>query len=400
MQAKVEKMKKSKIKLIVTIEPKEMIKHFQHAFEHIAPTVKLAGFRPGKAPKKLVESTVGISRILSEAVDFAINEGYVKALQENKINPLTSPSIKINQYPGYGDTEEEIKTPLEFEIEVVVFPEVKLGDYKKLKIDQPKKEAVKKEDIEKILENLQKQKANFAPVERAAKLGDWAEISFEGSLKGVRIDAMCSKNHPLVIGEKSLIPGFEEEIVGMKKGEKKSFKIKFPKDYHSKDYAGKEADFSVELLELKEVILPEIDAKFAADFGQNYVETLRSEIEKNLDKELERKYQDELEHKVLEKILPLVQADIADEMIDKEVDRMISGYKDQLKGMGMDFSTYLTSMKKTEDDTRKDMRQTAEKNIKIGLMLGKIIEELKLDPNEPESGKKAVDHLIKTLTEK
>lgn len=400
MQAKVEKQKKSKVKIIITMEPAEMIKYFNHALEHIAPTVKLPGFRPGKAPKKLIESTVGISRIVSEGIDLAINEGYVKALSENKINPISTPSIKINQYPLYGETAEEIKTPLEFEVETVVFPEVKLGDYRKVKVEKPAKEEVKSDDIEKILENLQKQKATFENIDREAKAGDWAELSFEGSLKGVRIDAMCSKNHPLVIGEGSLIPGFEDQIVGMKKGEKKTFKIKFPKDYHSKEYAGKEAEFSVELLELKEMKLPEINAEFAADFGQKDAETLRKEIGKNLESELENKYEQELENKVLDKVLPLVEADLADEMIDQEVNRMLAAYKERLAGMGMDFNTYLASTKKTEEDVKREMRSVAEKNIKTGLMLGEIITELKLDPNDQESGKKAVEHLIKTATEK
>lgn len=398
MEIKVEKLKQGKVKLVITLEPSEMIKHFNHAFEHIAPTVKLSGFRPGKAPKKLIESTVGISRILSESLDMAINEGYLKALKENKLSPVSSPSIKINEYPNYGETAEEIGNPLEFEMEVAVFPDVTLGDYSKLKIDKPSKEEVKKEDIDKILDNLQKQKATFTEIDREAKNGDWAEVSFEGSLKGVRIDSMCSKNHPIVLGENSLIPGFEEQIVGMKKGEKKTFKIKFPKDYHAKEYAGKEAEFAVEITNLKEVKLPPVDDAFAADFGQKSADELIEAIEKNLALELDKKYQDELEGKVLDKILPLVKTEIADAMIDQEVGRIFTGYQEQLKKMNMDFDTYLKSIKKTAEEIQKEMRPTAEKNIKIGLMLGKIIEELKLDRDNPESGKKAVEYLVKTLT--
>lgn len=400
MKSKIEKLKQGKVKIIVTLEPEEMIHHFNHAYSHLAPEVKLPGFRPGKAPKKLIESTIGVSRILGDAIDMAINEGYIKTLQENNLNPITSPSIKINKYPNYGETAEEILNPLEFEVETVLFPEVTLGDYTKVKVDAPAREEVKAGDVDKILENLQKQKATFVQIDQEAKSGDWAEISFEGSLKGVRIDQMCSKHHPLIIGENSLIPGFEDNLIGMKKGEKKTFKIKFPKDYHSKEYAGKEAEFSVEVLELKEVNLPAIDDAFAADFGQKDAKTLRSEIEKNLGLELDQKYDQEVENKVLEKVLPLVKADLAPEMIDKEVERILAGYQEQLKGMGMNFETYLSSVKKTVEELKKEMRPTAEKNIKIGLMLGKIIDELKLDAQDPASGKKAVDHLIKTVIKK
>jgi trigger factor len=287
---------------------------------------------------------------------------------------------------------------LEFEVEIVTYPEVKVGDYSKVKVELPKKETVQEEDVKKILENLRKQKATFKEVNREAKKGDWVEISFEGSLKGVRMDAMTSKNHPLVLGENTLIPGFEDQIVGMKKGEKKTFKIKFPKDYHAKEYAGKEAEFKVELLNLKEVNLPEIDDTFAADFGMKNVDELKKAIENNLQEELHKKYENELEGKVLDKVLPLVKADIPEEMIDKEIERMLTGYQDQLKNMGMEFEAYLNSIKKSVDDIKKDMRPTAEKNIKIGLLLGKIIEEKKWDVNDPEAGKKAIKHLIDTLT--
>jgi trigger factor len=400
MEVKVEKLKQSKVKLIITVEPEEMIKHFNHAFNHIAPTVKLPGFRPGKAPRKLVESTVGISRILSEGIDLAINEGYVSALKDKNLNPLFPPSVKINKYPNYGETKEEIGNPLEFEVEVTVFPEVELGDYSKVKVDLPAKEKVKEDDVKKILENLQKQKATFVEIDRPAKMGDWAEISFEGSIKKVKIDQMTSKNHPVVLGEGSLIPGFEDQIVGMKKGEKKTFNIKFPKDYHAKEHAGKEAEFAVELLNLKEVNLPVIDDAFASDFGQKDADTLKKEIEKNLEMELEKKYENDIEVRVLDKVLPLVKADIPDEMADKEVERMLAGYQDQLKSMGLNFDAYLNSVKKTVDDLKKDMRPTAEKNIKIGLMLGKIMEQEKLDPNDPDAGKKAIEHLIKVTTTK
>ncbi len=397
MEIKVERLKQSKVKLVITLEPKEMIKHFNHAYEHVAPTAKLPGFRPGKAPRKLIESTIGVSRILGEGLDQAISEGYLKALKENNLSSMSSPSIKINKYPNYGETEEEIANPLEFEMEIMVFPEVTLADYSKIKIEKPKKEEVKEEDIKKILDNLQKQKASFVEIDREAKDGDWVEVSFEGSLKGVKIDSMCSKNHPLILGEKSLIPGFEEQIVGMKKGEKKTFKIKFPKDYHAKEYAGKEAEFSVDIINLKEVKLPPIDDTFAADFGQKNADELIEAIKKNLSLELDKKYQDDLENKVLDKMLPLVKADIADEMVNQEVNRIFTGYQEQLKGMGMNFETYLSSVKKTAEELQKEMRPTAEKNIKIGLMLGKIVDELKLDRDNPESAKKAISHLVDTM---
>lgn len=398
MQTKVDKLKQSKVKLVVTFEPGEMIKYFDHAYHHLAPSVTLQGFRPGKAPRALVESNLGVTRILSHALDDAVNESYQKALVQEKLSPVSAPAIKINQYPSYGESVEEIKNGFEYEAEFTIMPEISLGDYSKLKVEKPAIESVKPDDVQKILDNLQKQKAGFTVIDRPAKMGDLAEINFDGSVKHVKIDGMSSKHHPVVLGEKTLIPGFEEEVVGMKKGEKKSFKIKFPKDYHAKNLAGQEAEFDVELLELKEVNLPTIDDTFAADFGHKTVAELKKAIESNLALEYEQKNENELEQKVLDKILPLVKVDVPDEMTEKEIDRMLADYRAQMEKMGMNFETFLSSQKKTEADLRREMRDAATKNIKVGLMLGKIIEEQKIDHHNENAGKKAIEYLVKTLT--
>ena len=398
MNSKMEKLKAGKVKFTITLEPKEMIEYFNQAFLKVAPEVKLPGFRPGKAPRPLVESAVGVSRIISEALDLAINKSYFSALTEHGISPVSEPNIVINKYPTYGATEDEIKENLEYTIEVAVFPEVKVGDYSKFKVELPKKEEAKDEDVQKILDNLLKQKANLKEIEREAKMGDFAELTYDGSLKGVRIDAMCSKNHPIVLGEGNLIPGFEEQVVGMKKGEKKSFKIKFPKDYHAKEYAGKEAEFSVELVNLKEVVLPALDEEFSKSFGHETPAELKKAIHQNLSQEIEHKTQTDTEMKVIDKILPLVQVEIPEAMIERETNRMITDYKDQLQKMGMAFESYLESLKKTEADLRKDFMKTAEKNVKVGLLIGHIIKEQGFDPANPESGKKAVQHLVNKLT--
>ncbi|MFA6963437.1 MAG: trigger factor [Patescibacteria group bacterium] len=398
MSSKIEKLKGGKVKFKIVVEPAEMVKYFNQAFEKIAPEVKLPGFRPGKAPRPLVESSVGVSRIISDALDIAVNHSYYQALTEHEVSPITEPSVVIDKYPTYGATEAEVKENLEYTIEVAVFPEVKVGDYSKLKIELPKKEEAKEEDIQKILDNLLKQKANFKEVDRAAEKGDFVELTYEGTLKGVRIDAMCSKNHPMVLGEGTLIPGFEEEVVGMKKAEKKTFKIKFPKDYHSKEYAGKDAEFTVELFNLKEVVLPKLDNEFSMGFGEKTPTDLKKAIKKNLEHEIEHKHESEVEMKAIDKVLPLVHVEIPEAMIDRETARMLADYRGQLEKMGMTFESYLESLKKTEADLRKDFGKTAEKNVKVGLLIGHLIKELGLDPGDQGSGKKAIEKLVKELT--
>jgi len=398
MEVKVEDLGKSKKKLVVTLPPKEMVGYFKKAYEKIAPTIKLSGFRPGKAPKKLVENAAGLARLLSEGLDFAINDSYFNALQKEELTPITQPKIVINKYPNYGQSEDEVKENFEYEAELEVMPKVGMDDYSKIKIEKPKKETAKEEDIAKVLNHFQKQGSNLAEVDRPAKIGDQVEISYEGFLDHVKKDSMCSKNHPLILGEKTLIPGFEEELVGMKKGDKKEIKLKFPKDYHAKEFAGKEGVFNTELQNVREVTLPELNDKFAEKFGHKNMSELKKAIKESLDKEMEQNYQRDLEGKIIDKLLPLLKVEIPVGLIDREVERMISDFSGQVAAQGMDFEKYLESMKKTREQLASDMRPTAEKNVKVGLMLGKIIEDKKWDTSDPEAGKKAIEFLVKELT--
>jgi len=398
MEAKSEDLKKGKFKLTITVSPEEMVGYYNKSYEKIAPTIKLDGFRPGKAPRKLVEAAAGTARILSEALDMAVSENYYKAIIENKLNPISEPKIVINKYPSYGESTENVKEVFEFEAEIEILPPVTLGDYSKVKvkIKEPKKAGA--EDLKKVLDHFQKQSSTFSEVDRPAKKGDRVEINFEGFLKKVRIDQMCSKNHPLVLGEGNLIPGFEEEIVGMKKGEKKDFKIKFPKDYHAKEYAGKEAEFSVELADLKEVALPELNDEFAKKFGHKNMEELKKAIEKNLNQEMEEESKRNLEMEVIDKVLPLLNAEIPESLIGRETERMLHEYSEQLTRQGINFERYLDSIKKTREQIHTEMRPQAEKNVKIGFLLGKIIDEKKWDPKDPKNGEKAIAYLVKELT--
>jgi trigger factor len=398
MVNKVEKSGKGKVKISISVPAKEMIGYFQAAYDELAPTVKIQGFRPGKAPQKLIESSLGIGRIVSEAIDRALNKEYFSALKEKNIIPISQPNIAINKYPNYGLEESEVKDDLEFEAEVEIYPEIEVADYSKIKIEAGVPEEVKEEDIEKILTHLRKQKAIFLEVNRAAQKGDLAEIDFEGFVKKVRIDSMCSKHHPLVLGEGSLIPGFEEEIIGMRAGEEKTFKIKFPENYQIKEYAGQEAEFKIKLLILKEIQLPELDDNFAGSFGQKTLKNLTEAIAKNLAEELKQKHIHEVEERILDRVLPLVKVEIPERLIDQEVERTIERYREQIKNQGLNFEGYLQSIKKDIKDFQKEIRPQAEKNVKIGLFLGKLIQEQKLDGKDPEAGRKALDLLVKQLT--
>lgn len=398
MEVKIEKIEKNKQKLIITLSPKEMAENFKKVYESIAPEVKIDGFRLGKAPRNLIEGAYGVSKILSKGIDEAISSSYFEALKKENIVPITSPNIVISKYPNYGHSEEEVKEILEYEVEIETMPEIKLLDYKKAKVKLPESRKASEEEVEKILIQLQKQKATFSDLNGALSAGDYAEISYEGEIKGVKIEQMCSKNHPLVLGENTLIPGFEDNLIGHKKDDKFEFEIIFPKDYHAKEYAGKKAKFKIEVLTTKKIELPKIDDAFASQYGHKKAKELKDAITDSLNLEMKAEDERQTENAVIEAMLPYLKVDLPDSLVDREVEKMLVDYTQQLQSKGLEFDKYLESMKKSREELSKEIRPQAEKNIKAGLLLGKIIEEKKWDHHDPDIAKKAITYLTKELT--
>ena len=406
MQVKKEDLKRGKFKLTIEVEPKDLVKYFNDTYKKLALEVKIDGFRPGKAPRKLVEEAIGQARLLSESLDSAIQISYFRAVQEEKLVPICAPKVAVSKYPTWGLEVTEITEPLIFEAEFEVMPKVELLDYSKIKVKRKEPAKIKDDDVEKIILHLRRQKARFSEIGRGAENGDRVEISYEGFIDNVKKDAMSAKNQPFVLGEKTLIPGFEEKIVGMKKDEEKEFEITFPGDYQAKDFApkggpfwaGKTAKFKVKVIDLKKIILPQLDEQFAAGFGRKNIEDLKTAVEKSLHEEIETKAKNELEAEVLEKVLPKLVVEVPDSLIGQETARIISGMEEQIKSRGLSLEKYLESIKKTLPDMQRDLRSQAEKNVKVGFLLGKIIEEEKLDSNDKEAGRKALDILINKVT--
>lgn len=398
MKVEVKKEKNSRVKLSVALKPEELVKYYRAAYEKVAEGVEVSGFRPGKAPFKIILAKVGSNKLLNEGLDLAVRESYQKAVADEKIMPLSYPQIMIKKAPNFSLDANEIKDNLEYDLEVDVMPEIKLKDIGKLKIKKPKKQEIKEGDVEKILKHLQKQRATFKEVNRGAKAGDRVEINFVGKIKNVVKDKLCSKNFPLILGEGNLIPGFEDKIIDSKIGDKTSFKLKFPKDYFDKEFAGTEVEFEVEVLDIKEVILPEVDKTFAESFGRKSRADLEKSIKDNLKKEIEQSYQQKLEQEAIDKVLPNLEVEIPQVLIDNEINRLIEDIKNRVESQSIKFEKYLESMKKDEKTLRTDLLEQAKKNIKIGFLLGKIIEEKKWNPQDKNVSKKAVDYLVNELT--
>lgn len=400
MKIKEEKLKKSKIRLVIEVEAKELTGYFLQVFEKLSKDVSIPGFRPGKAPRKLLMEAIGHGRLMSEGIDLAISNSYYLAINEKKLIPVCSPAVAIENQPNFGLSEQEIDKNLKYTAEVEIMPEVKLGDFSKVKVKRKDIDEIKKADVEKIILHLRRQKATFLEVNRGAKFGDRVEINYQGFIDKIKKDAMTAKNQPLVLGDKTLIPGFEEEIVGMKKGEEKTFEIKFPKDYHSKDVAGKVAKFEVKLIDLKEVNLPEADDKFAENFGHKNFSDLEIAIEKSLKDEIMAKNQTELESEVLDKVLPYLKVELPEGLIEDEISRIISDMETNLKSRGLSIDAYLKSIKKEISEIRKELQPQAEKDLKIAMLLGEIMKRGNINRSDKDAGKKSLEILIEKVTKK
>jgi len=367
LQVKLQKLPGSKVKLTITIEKEEMQGYERHAYRHLVNQVKIAGFRPGKAPLNILKKEVGEAKFENEVLEVAVPQSYYKAVTDEIIQAISQPQVKVVKFvPG------EL---LEYEAEVAVLPEVKLPNYKniKVKIGEVK---VKKEEIDQILNNLRKERAILRDVEREAKKNDRVEIDFDGFIGSNPLEGGSSKNHPLVIGEGNFIPGFEEELIGLKKGDTKEFDIKFPENYHVADIAGKGVHFVVKMHLVQEVDLPELNDKFIAQIGPfKKVADLKKDIEENLEQAKKEEERRKTEQELLEKIVEKSEIEVPKDMVDQETQAMIQDLESAIISRGGNFDDYLKSIGKKKENLDKELRADAEKRVKTGLVLSQVSKE-------------------------
>jgi trigger factor len=377
---------------------------YRHAFdkelEAAAKETKMEGFRPGKAPKAQVLQKVGRPRIEAAALDHAVSDAYYDALQEAKLVPVDSPNIELSAFTAPADDAADDAEVITFTAEVDVVPEVTIKGYEKIKVKEPKGEPVTEADIDQVLQELAQQRARLEEVadDTVLKIGMWADISFKGSVGGVQREDMVSQAHPVILGRGQLIPGFEEQLEGMKKGDEKTFKITFPKDYHASELAGKEAEFTVGVNEVKEMITPDLNDEFATSYGQKTLADLREMIKTNLETERQEQQKAKLEEAVLDELLKVAKFEVPASLVKQETDRVVQENKDRFERMQVGWQTYLEQVKKTEEDIREDIRPQSEKNVRIGLAMGKVIQEEGIEAKSNQAMREAMDRLIEIAT--
>ncbi|OGD65967.1 trigger factor [Candidatus Berkelbacteria bacterium RIFCSPHIGHO2_12_FULL_36_9] len=393
---------KSRIKLTIEVEAERTAKFFDSAYKKLAPSVDIKGFRPGQAPKIMTLEAIGTGRYHQTALDLALQETYFAAAKQEKIVPLHQPAVAIKEF-------SEGKS-LIYDAEVDVIPEIKIGDYKKIKVPAGEKKTdfeVKKEEVEKVVEKLRYQSAIFNEISREARKGDRVEIDFDGFIDNVLQENLCSKNHPIILGEGALILGFEKELIGMKKGEEKEFDLDVPNIKDEKPHFAKasrglrKAHFKVKMIDVKETVLPETDHDFAKKFGQDSMDKLTKAIEKSISDEKKLRSRQELENKVLDELIKDNKMEIPESLIEQEISLRIQGLEQKL---GPAYNKYLENIGKKPEDLRHNYRELAEKTVKTGIILGEIARREGIykhthnKEEEKEIIRKTIDKLVEYAT--
>ena len=377
MKCKVEKTQNAnEVKLKIEIEAEKFNEAIKKVYFQSAKYFNIPGFRKGKAPQNIVEKYYGKEIFYEDAFNELVPDEYEKALEENKIEAVSKPQIDIITMEKGQD--------LVFTATVQTKPEVELGKYKGIEI--PKIEYnVKAEDIDNEIKQMQEKNARLVSVETPVENGNIAVIDFEGFVDGVAFEGGKAENHELEIGSGSFIPGFEDQVVGMKVDEEKDIKVKFPEEYFSKDLAGKDATFKVKVHEIKKKELPELDDEFAKDVSEfDTIKELKDSIKEKLEKQNADREKYEKQDAVLKVVCDELKADIPSGMIEMEVDNMVKDMEQRMSYQGLKLEQYLQMLNKTEEEFRKEYEPQAIEAIKSRLALEAIIKAEKIEATEDE----------------
>ena len=363
----------------VKIEGQQWKDAIEKAYKKVAKNIKIDGFRPGKAPKDMIIKKYGQSNLWLEAAEECIQDAYAKMLDDNK-------DLEIVAQPQGGITSVS-DDYIEFTFSLILKPEVKLGKYKKLGI---KKDTVKVEngEVEESLKAMQKRYAEVIVKEGNVEDGDTAVIDFEGFKDGVAFEGGKGENYSLEIGSGSFIPGFEEQLIGMAKGEEKEIKVTFPENYHAEELKGQEATFKVKVNEVKTTSIPELDKDFFEDLGMEGIdseESLKKQLEENIktrkEADAENKFIDEL----LDAAVKNMEVEIPHEMIHEEIDRMLRQYEENLKMQGITLEQFYQFTNSNEDALKHEMHGEAEKRVSERLLLEQIVKEENINVSAEEA---------------
>ncbi len=382
MSIKVENTEnKNEVKLEFTIEAKKFDEAINKVYLKSAKYFNIPGFRKGKAPMKIVEKYYGDEIFYEDAFNEVVPEVYDKELKENNIEAVSRPDIDVKQI---GKGQDLIFTAV-----VQTKPEVKLGKYKGIELKKVEYN-VSDHDVEHELGHMQEKNARLIAVEdREVQSGDLTVIDFEGFVDGVAFEGGKAENHELTIGSNTFIPGFEDQVIGMKIDEEKDINVKFPEDYFSEELKGKDATFKVKLHEIKKKELPELNDDFAKDVSEfDTLKELKDSIKEKLEEENKKRAKYETEDAAIKAVCEGTDIDIPSGMVETEIDNMTKEIEQRLSYQGMRLDNYLQMIGKTNEEFRKEYEEEAKTSVKSRLVLEAIIKAENIEADDEKVAEK------------
>lgn len=378
MTAKWEKLEGNQGVLTIEVDAEKVNVALDEAFKKVVKKVNIPGFRKGKIPRGMFEQRFGVESLYQDALDILLPTAYGEAIEETKIEPVDRPEIDVEQM--------EKGQNLIFKATVTVKPEVQLGEYKGLEVEKVDT-TVTDEDVDNEIKALQEKHAELIVVEEGTiENGDTVNIDFDGYVDGEAFEGGKAENYALEIGSGSFIPGFEEQLVGLKSGEEKDVEVNFPEEYHAENLAGKPAVFKVKAHDIKRKQLPTLDDEFAKDVNEE-VETLE-ELKQNIKEKLTKDKEHEAEHQtrdtLVQKAAENATVDIPEAMVTTEVDRMLEEFGQRLQSQGMNLEMYYQFSGSDENAMREQFKSDAEKRVRINLTLEAIVAQENLDASDEE----------------
>ncbi|MCH5317248.1 MAG: trigger factor [Eubacterium sp.] len=362
--------------LVITVDAATFADACKKAYLKERKSIQLPGFRKGKAPMGMIEKMYGEATFFEGALDIVYPEAVSAAFEEAGLNVVDTADVDV---PVMSKAEG-----VEITMKVTTYPEVKLGDYKGLKIEKISVEATD-EDVENELAQMQKRNARLIDVtDRAAEMGDTATIDFEGFVDGVAFEGGKGENYDLELGSGSFIPGFEEQVAGHNIDEEFDVNVTFPEEY-TPELAGKAAVFKCKIHEIKKNELPELDDEFAKDVSEfDTLDEVKEDLKKKIEERKTANAKTETENKLLDMVVENMEVEIPEVMFTKRVDEMLQEYTYQLKNSGIELATYLQYMGQDEESFKATLRESAEKQVKLSVALTAIIEAEKIEANDEE----------------
>ena len=398
-----EKLSSNKVKLGFVVESDKFDEGIRKAYQRNVKKFNIPGFRRGKAPMKIIENYYGPGVFYEDAFDIIFPDIYRAALEEHDVKPVDRPELEVEQI--------EKGKELKFTVEVFVRPDVELGQYTHLGIEK-KVEEVTDDDVMADIERARDRAARYVEVtDREAKLDDQANIDYQGLLDGVPFEGGTAQGHELVLGSGAFIPGFEDQVVGMKIGEEKDLNVTFPENYHSEELAGKPVVFKVKLNSLREKEMPELDDEFVKDVSEtaNTVDEYKKEIREKLEKQAEERADAAFESEIIETVSDNAKIDIPKAMVEEQIDAMLRDMELRMMYQGLRMQDFLKYSGQTMEQLRDTYRQQAEDRVKTQLTLEAITKAEGIEPTDEEidkelsrfaeQGKKTLEEFKKDMPE-